>query len=233
VNLLPIKLSKKLTIKLIIISATLSYSISFSIENKVPTKKALVTLTPSIFKAEMRKMWMSDAFWSRNFTLCLIDDLPGIEQTKERLVEDKKQLGNCFKNYYSEQIGNEITDLLQQHLTISEEVIRTINSNNTDAANESLKKWYINANEIAIALNKLNYKWSTQSMKQLWYEQIKLTLVQINLRYQKAYESEIIAAEHLLLHYYKIADTLSDELVKQFPEKFKPISTTLTSKNVH
>ncbi len=70
-------------------------------------------------------------------------------------------------------------------------------------------------------------------MKQLWYEQIKLTLVQINLRYQKAYESEIIAAEHLLLHYYKIADTLSDELVKQFPEKFKPISTTLTSKNVH
>ncbi len=185
------------------------------------SSKASITPTVAAFKTEMHKIWIADAMWTRNLIFCLIDDLPGADQVEKKLLSVQTSIGNSIKPYYGEQVGNKLTELLVIHVFIFEQVVRAGNDNDTGASEEVVKNWYINADELAIFLYQINPNWEQRIMKELLYMQIKLSAELIEIRYQKEYEGDVLAADKLHNNYLKIAEALADGIVKQFPKRFK------------
>lgn len=192
-----------------------------TIAKATTSRKAFVLNSATAFKAANRKLWEEQGIWSRNLILCIADDLPGIDPTEKRLLFNQTEIGNSIKPYFGEEAGNKFTELLVVHTFISEQVMRACNANNSDIPDEVAKRWVANTTEIAIYLNKINSKWALDDLNKIFAHHLKLTNEFIVLRYRKDYDAEIIAYDKLHTDNLKLADYISDGIIKQFPDKFK------------
>lgn len=171
-------------------------------------------------KTDMRKLWEEHSFWTRNVILCIIDDLPGTEQAIKRLLQNQVDIGNAIKPYYGEEAGEKLTELLYPHVIIGEEVIKAIKSGNAMVLEETNKRWYANADEIAEFLNNANPNWELAAMKMMMYEHLKLTSDIVAQRVEKNYVADVAAHDKTREAILDMADMLSEGIIKQFQEKF-------------
>ncbi len=193
------------------------------------SKRAFVLNSATAFKAATRKLWEEQSTWNRNLILCIADNLPGIDPTEKRLLFNQTEIGNSIKPYFGEDAGNKFTELLVVHTFISEQVMRACNANNTDIPDELASRWQANATDIAIYLNKINSKWALDDLNKILSHHLKLTNDVIVLRFRKDYEAEIVAYDKLRSDNLKLADYISDGIIKQFPEKFKVVPIRLAA----
>src|ERR1035437_5632774 len=63
-------------------------------------------------KTNMRKLWEDHVTWTRNVILCLVDELPGVDQAVKRLMQNQTDIGNAIKPYYGEEAGKKLTEML-------------------------------------------------------------------------------------------------------------------------
>src|SRR5437868_10997322 len=81
-------------------------------------------------KTNMRKLWEDHVTWTRNVIFCLVDDLPGGDQTTKRLLDNQTDIGNAVKPYYGEEAGKKLSQLLHDHIAISADVIKAAKTSN-------------------------------------------------------------------------------------------------------
>jgi len=173
------------------------------------------------FKATMRQLWEEHIMWTRNVIICLVDDAPGGSQAVARLLKNQDDLGNAIKTYYGETAGKKLTALLYPHIRISAEVIKAAKAGNNAALADANKRWYANADEISTFLSKANPNWQLEELKIMMNGHLKLTTEEAVVRINKNYDADIRAFDAAHIAILKMADMLSEGIVKQFPEKFK------------
>jgi len=93
----------------------------------------------------MHKLWEDHITWTRNVILNIMDDLPGADQTVNKLLQNQDDIGNAVKSLYGEAGRKQVTRLLREHITTAADLLKAAKAGNNSAFDEANKKWFANA----------------------------------------------------------------------------------------
>jgi hypothetical protein len=176
------------------------------------------------FHDAMRQLWEDHIVWTRQFIVSAATepgDLPDIGPTTDRLLANQTDIGNAFKPYYGDEVGEAVTALLREHILTAADLIAAAKAGDTAAVEAASAAWYANADEIATALNGLNPKnWPLDVMKSHMKDHLDLTLAEAVARLQGRYDDDIAAYDEVHAQILEMADMLSDGIIAQFPATF-------------
>jgi hypothetical protein len=129
-------------------------------------------------------------------------------------------IGDAIKPYYGDDAGKKLTALLHDHITISADVVKAAKANDKKALDDANKKWSDNADEISDFLSKANPNWKLDDMKKMMHDHLKLTTDEAVSRIKKDYDADVNSYDKVHDEILKMADMLTDGIIKQFPDKF-------------
>jgi hypothetical protein len=214
--------SKKF-VRFMVISLLLLTSMLAAI-SPVITAQAKPKMDAQAFHDAMRKLWEDHITWTRLVIVGVIGDLPAadLEESVKRLLQNQVDIGNAIKPFYGAEAGDQLTELLTDHILIAAEILQAAEDGNRAALNDAIARWYANADDIAVFLNSLNPKhWPLEEMKAMMKEHLDLTLEEAVTYLDGDYEASIAAYDKVHLQALEMADMLSEGIIKQFPNKFK------------
>jgi hypothetical protein len=172
-------------------------------------------------KLAMRKLWEEHIAYTRNYITSALANTEDTATIAQRLLSNQNDIGNALKTYYGDAAGKRLTALLRQHVSIIIEIMKVASINNNESLNKANKRWHANAQEIAVFLNEVNPNWPTKNMAEILHEHLNLTAGQIVSRLKKDWIADIGCYDRGHDHIIMLADTLTDGIIKQFPDKFK------------
>ncbi|EKQ55810.1 MULTISPECIES: hypothetical protein [unclassified Clostridium] len=80
--------------------------------------------------------------------------------------------------------------------------------------------WYKNADEIAEFLSGANPNLSNSELKDILHKHLEFVTNQVVARLKKDWKADVEAYDKGEDHMIKFADMVSNDIIKQFPEKF-------------
>ena len=177
-------------------------------------------------KSDMRKLWEDHIIWTRNVIFNIIDGLPGTTEAVNRLLQNQVDIGNAIKPFYGESAGNQLTALLNDHITIAAELLTALKNDNTPpfgdtpAFTTAYAAWVANADAIAALLSSVNTNWPLAEMTAMMHEHLDATAAEALARKTANYAADVTAFENVHIQILAMADMLTDGIVKQFPNMF-------------
>src|SRR6185436_11479461 len=102
-----------------------------------------------------RKLWEDHITWTRVVIMGVLDGLPGTSTYAARLLQNYEDMEDALQPFYGD-AGEELGDLLQDHLLIAVDILNAAKAGNTAALDEAKTRWYQNAHEIAQLMATLN-----------------------------------------------------------------------------
>lgn len=168
----------------------------------------------------LRKLWIDHTIWTRSYIVSTIGGLEDQDEVLNRLLKNQDDIGNAIKPFYGQAAGNKLAKLLREHILIAGKVVDAAKSGNQENLKKYNVEWYKNADDITDFLSKANPNWSNKELKELLYMHLKLVTEQVVARIKKDWNAEISAYDKGEDHIITMADTLSNGIIKQFPNKF-------------
>ncbi|MBU5437135.1 hypothetical protein KQI42_03880 [Tissierella sp. MSJ-40] len=110
--------------------------------------------------------------------------------------------------------------MFKEHLVIAAELIKTAKAGDNNAVADAEKRWYANADEIAAFLGYINPYWSEEDWRAMLYEHLALTKSEVVNILNHNYATGIELYDEIERQALKIADIMTEGIVKQFPYKF-------------
>jgi hypothetical protein len=176
-------------------------------------------------RVDMRKLWEDHITWTRLFMVSALADLPDKAATTERLLQNQTDIGNAIKPFYGDAAGSKLTTLLEEHILIAADIVGAAKANESAKLDAAKARWSANADEIAAFLSGANPKhWPAADMKSMMRDHLQATTVELEARLKKDWKADVAAYEKVHSQILKMADMLSEGIIKQFPDKLK--STT-------
>ncbi|MBI5676362.1 MAG: glycosyltransferase [Nitrospirae bacterium] len=185
-------------------------------------KTAMVCSKSAIdLRMNMRMLWEDHITWTRNYIISAVADLEDAGKVAERLLKNQDDIGDAIKPVYGDDAGKKLTVLLRDHIMVATEVVKAAKAGNDEELTKANKKWYANADDIAVFLSGANPNWPKKDLEDMLYKHLEYTTQEVVSRLKKDWPSDIKAYEKGHTHMLMFADTLTDGIVKQFPDKFK------------
>ena len=171
-------------------------------------------------RAAMRELWEDHVVWTRLFIISSLADLPDNAATTERLLQNQTDIGNAIKPFYGDAAGTKLTALLKEHILIAADIVKAAKAGDTAKLDASKAKWVVNADEIAAFLSGANPKnWPAADMKYMMREHLNVTTAELEARLKKDWKADVAAYDRVQDQILKMADMLTDGIIKQFPDK--------------
>jgi len=215
---------KKLTKKFIVLLMSIALILpAISVKAALPQPKQHqhnVSQAACKLKFDLRRLWMEHAIWTRSYIVSAIGGLEDQDKVLARLLRNQDEIGNAIKPYYGEAAGNKLGKLLREHILLAGKVVEAAKANNQAALQKYNTAWYKNADDIAAFLSSANPNWNKNALKQLFHMHLKIVTDSVVSRLKKDWNREIRAFGEGEIHLIKIADVISDGIIKQFPQKF-------------
>jgi hypothetical protein len=200
------------------------FSVAVRAPGSAATADAATTTSRLALHDASRKLWEDHITWTRCFIVSaatLSANLPDRGPTTDRLLQNQVDLGNVIRSYYGDRAGDDVTALLRQHILLAAQIIDAAKAGDTAGQQQALDAWYANANQIATYLHRLNPRnWSISALKSLLTEHLDLTLEEAVDRLGGRYTEDVADYEPVHVQILQLADTLSDGIVAQFPDRF-------------
>jgi hypothetical protein len=188
----------------------------------VATAQAKAKMDRQVFHDAMRKLWEDHITWTRLVIIGVFEDLPDLDPTVQRLLQNQVDIGDAIKPFYGEEAGEQLTALLTDHILIAAEILQAAKNGDTATLNDAIERWYANADDIAEFLHAANPEnWPLEEMRAMMREHLDLTLEEAVAYLNGDYEASIAAYDQVHLQALEMADMLSTGIIKQFPNKFK------------
>ena len=169
----------------------------------------------------MRKLWIDHVTWTRLFIVSFVADVPDLEATTNRLLQNQTDIGDAVKPFYGPAAGNALTDLLEEHILTAAELLGAAKTGDTDAFEAAKAAWYDNARQIARFLHDANPKhWPLADMKAMMREHLDLTLAEAAAQLGGDYVGSVEAFDAAEDEIIAMADMLSRGIIRQFPNEF-------------
>lgn len=169
----------------------------------------------------MRLLWEQHVYWTRMVISSMIFDLPDRELVTERLLRNAKDAEASLRPFYGEAAAARFAELLTGHLTIAAELVQAAKDNNITAAADAEKRWYENADQIAVFLNSINPYWSTQEWQSLLYNHLAMTKEEAVYFLTGNYADSISVFEDIEQEALEMADMMTQGIIRQFPQYFR------------
>jgi hypothetical protein len=188
------------------------------------TAVAAGTSSSSALHDASRKLWEDHITWTRCFIVSagtLPEDLPDRQPTTERLLQNQVDLGDVIRTFYGDQAGDDVTALLTEHIVLAARIVDAAKAGDAAAQQDALDAWYDNADDIAAYLHRLNPRnWSVRTLRSLLTTHLDLTLQEAVHRLEGQYAADVGDYDQVHNQILQLADTLSDGIVAQFPDRF-------------
>ncbi len=168
----------------------------------------------------MRKLWSDHVFWTRDYIITAVADMPDKDAAAKRLLKNQDDIGNAIVPFYGKQAGAKLTELLKQHILIAVDVVEAAKANAKQKLADADKKWHENAVEIAEFLSSANPHWSKNEWVSMLNMHLKLTTEEAVARIKKQWSADVQAFDKIYDQALGMADALSIGVIKQFPDKF-------------
>lgn len=173
------------------------------------------------FHNAMRKLWEDHITWTRLYIVSFAADLPDTDLTAERLLQNQTDIGDAIKPMYGDEAGNQLTELLKEHITGAVNLLTAAKAGDAAAADEAGAAWNANGEAIATFLNSANPdNWPLDDLKAEMQMHLDLTLKEAQARLSGDYAADIAAYDEVHQHILGMADILSAGIIKQFPDMF-------------
>jgi hypothetical protein len=186
------------------------------------TAVAAKTAKQAALHDHMRKLWEDHITWTRLAIISFAHDLPDLPATQARLLKNQEDIGNAIKPYYGKAAGNQLTSLLKEHIVGAVALLTVAKAGDKAGIEQRSAEWYANGNEIADFLNKANPKhWPKATMREMMKKHLDDTLSEAVNRLEGKYAADARDYDHIHRHILKMADALTNGIVKQFPKKFR------------
>ena len=193
-----------------------------------PTSSGSTTKTdPLVFQQTMRKLWEDHITWTRVYIIDVAADLPEADASAERLLQNQVDIGDAIKPFYGDEAGNQLTTLLQEHITGAVDLLAAAKAGDNAQLETAKTSWYDNANEIAAFLSTANPdNWPQAEMETMMKSHLDLTLEEATARLNGDWMADVAAYDKVHEDILHMADMLADGIVKQFPDQFATDQTS-------
>ena len=171
-------------------------------------------------KQDMRKLWTDHVVWTRDYIVAALGDHPGAQASANRLLRNQEEIGNAVAKFYGDAAGKQLTTLLKEHITIAVDVVKAAKAGDKAGLQKADGRWQQNGEQIADFLSKANPHWPRATLAEMMKMHLSTTTNEVVARLNKDWEGDIRAYDVVYDHIIKMADALSDGIVKQFPDKF-------------
>src|SRR5262252_1192793 len=175
------------------------------------------------FNQQMRKLWEDHITWTRLFIVSDAANLPDLSPTANRLFQNQVDIGNAFKPFYGDTVGNQLASLLHDHIALAAQIIAAAKAGDSAGVASASAAWYANANQIAEFLSNANpANWPLDQMKAMFKSHLDLTLQEAVDRLNGLFTADIADYERVHIEILSMADFLSSGIIAQFPAMFVP-----------
>jgi hypothetical protein len=172
------------------------------------------------FHADMRKLWEDHVTWTRLFIVSAIAELPDLEATAGRLLQNQDDIGHAVAAFYGDEAGAQLAALLRDHILIAGDLVTAAKAGDSAGVTTHGDEWYANADEVAAFLAAANPAWPEATLSEMMRAHLDQTLAEATARLQGDWDADIAEYDRIHLHILAMADTLADGIVEQFPERF-------------
>lgn len=177
--------------------------------------------TQQTLSNQMRLLWEQHVYWTRLFILSRAFELPDAEFVTNRLLRNPKDFEAALKLFYGGDIAAKFAELFTSHLSIAAELVMAAKAGDNAAAAEVERRWYENADEIAVLLSDINPYWSVQEWQKMLYDHLATTKTEaVDILTQK-YQNSINTFDYIEHQALMMADLMTQGLMKQFSQRFK------------
>jgi hypothetical protein len=185
------------------------------------TPKNTITTSSLDFNNNMRKLWEDHITWTRLYIISAVNGTGDKDQVLARLMQNQVEIGNAIKPYYGNDAGDKLTTLLKSHISLAGDIINAAVANDNMALQDANSKWYDNANQIADFLASANPNWKKDELRSMMKDHLDLTKQEAVDIIGKNANANISDYDKVHDEILKMADTLSNGIIKQYPNKFK------------
>lgn len=172
-------------------------------------------------KEKERILWGEHIFWTRNYLDSKLAALEDKDKVLDRLMKNQEDIGNSIIEYYDEEVGENLTKLLKEHIAIADKVVDAARSGNQQELKKYDEQWHHNADEIVNFLSSINPNYDKKTLNDLFYKHLALLTDQVVARMNKSYDEEILAFDEGEEHVFYLADAITSGIISKFPDKFK------------
>ncbi len=197
-----------------------SYSFAQAKESQVVAFKWTPKATE--LRLAMRNLWEDHIFWVRSVVLTTEEkDSTAAKVEEQQVVQDAKEIANAVVPYYGKEAGDKLFNLLAGHYGAIKDYMNADFSGNKKAKTAAMEKMTKNADEIATFLSSANpNNWPKGAIVSALAAHGGYHMTEIDQLSKKDFSSEAKTWEAMQKQVEGIADTLTEGIVKQFPQKF-------------
>lgn len=164
---------------------------------------------------QMRIVYEDQVLWTRMMALGVFNDLKGKDAYKDRLLGNYEACEDALAPYYAEG-AEKLGAALEEHILLTEDVFVAIENGRVFAS--VLTPWYDNGDKIASLMNGLNPNhWPLKKTTLFWRAYLDATLEGALAHHNGDWAAEVAAYDALHVHALKLADFMSDGVLRQFP----------------
>lgn len=165
---------------------------------------------------QLRKLWEQHVYWTRFFIISTAAGLGDLEAVTARLLQNPGDFASALTPFYPAKTVDTFKALFTQHLLIGGDLVNAAKNQQATKVDETRKKWYMNADEIAKFLADINPCWSNEKWKTMLYDHLEMTEKEALLRLSEKYPKDIHIFETIENDALKMADYMSCGIIRQF-----------------
>jgi phage terminase Nu1 subunit (DNA packaging protein) len=204
----------------IIAVAVLGTAVAGASSNAVakPARMTAAATSSTDLKSVMRKLWEDHITYTRNYIISALAEFPDTDAVAKRPLRNQDDIGDAIKPYYGAEAGKKLASLLREHIQIATDVVKAAKTGTKAELAAAQKKWSSNGRDIAAFLSEVNPRWSRREMEETLQKHLNLTTGEVVGRLKQDWAADIRSYDghqHMLM----LADTLSEGIAKQFPDK--------------
>jgi hypothetical protein len=190
-------------------------------KNQMSSNQTCITKSEEDLLLKMRMLWEEHIIWTRMFIMSVADNTTDKAVATDRLLKNYDDMADAMKPYYGNDTGTKFGDLIEEHLLIAAALVQAAKAGNSTAAADAENKWYENADEIAAFENSINPNWNKTALMAMWHDHLSLTKAEAVARLTKNYTADVEAFDQIEAQANMMADSMTEGIVKQFPDMFK------------
>ncbi|MFZ0060586.1 MAG: hypothetical protein WAL47_00960 [Pyrinomonadaceae bacterium] len=200
------KLKKHFVVSVVVLISLAACSLPIA-AGKKPTAQLISkneSTKQAAFQDAMRKLWEDHITWTRVFIISAVSDLPDKAVATDRLLQNQVDIGNAIKPYYGNAAGEKLTTLLKEHITTAAEIVAAAKAADKPKQDDATKRWFANADQIAIFLSDANTKnWPRAEMQKMMHDHLDLTTQEVVARLQGNWVADIAAYDKVHEQIYR------------------------------
>jgi hypothetical protein len=213
---------KRILTVTVAVAAALAVALPANAMHSHPATAHTITARQLAFHDGMRKLWEDHITWTRLAIISFVGDLPDLQATEQRLLQNQTDIGNAIKPFYGKKAGNKLSSLLKQHILGAVNLLAAAKGGDQAKVAQASAAWNANGRQIADFLHSANPRqWPQKEMRTMMQEHLNETLKEAVDRLNGRYAADIRDYEAVHAHILEMADMLSNGIMKQFPARFR------------